>query len=45
MLIHVEISRRRELEIKAAVFREQFKHVIEKPDAGRNVIPPAPFNR
>src|SRR5688572_5581153 len=38
VLVHVEIARRLECQIEAAVPREQLEHVIEEPDAGPDVI-------
>ena len=38
MLIDVEVARCAQLEIEAAVTREQLEHVIEKPDAGADVV-------
>ena len=39
--VDVQIARRRQREIEAAVPREQLEHVVEEPDAGAHVIPAA----
>jgi hypothetical protein len=36
MLIDIQIADSLELQIKAAVSRHKFEHVVEKTDAGRN---------
>src|SRR6516164_2794213 len=38
MLIHVEIAFALELQIECAVSREEFQHVIEKPNARRDLV-------
>ena len=38
VLVDVEIALTRELEIEAAVAREQLEHVIEEANAGRDLV-------
>src|SRR5690242_2978706 len=40
MLVDVEITRGLHLQIEAAMTREQLQHVIEKTDAGADLIAP-----
>ena len=44
MLIHVQIAIGAQLQIEAAVFGEQLQHVVEEADAGRDLVPAAPFD-
>ena len=45
MLIDVEIPRRVQRQVEAAVTREELQHVIEEPDAGRDVVAPLAVER
>ena len=45
MLIDVQIARRLNLQIDPAVAGEQLEHVIEKADAGRNLVAAAALDR
>ena len=40
MLIDIQVARSLQLQIKSTVLCEQFQHVIEKADAGRDLIGP-----
>jgi hypothetical protein len=42
MLVDVEITRGVDVEIEAAVPRDELEHVIEKSDSGRDSITPTP---
>ena len=42
MLIDVEIALGLDPQVEAAVAREELQHVIEEPDAGRDVVPAPP---
>ena len=44
VLIDVEVAIGIELEIEAAVFGEQFEHVVEEADAGRDFVAAAAFD-
>src|SRR5579862_1863939 len=44
MLVHVEIALCLQLQVKAAMMREQFQHVIKEADAGRHVVSPPPLD-
>jgi hypothetical protein len=44
VLIDVEIAFGSQLEIEGAVFGEEFKHVIEEADAGRDFVASAAFD-
>jgi hypothetical protein len=44
VLIDIQISVRVERQIEAAMFREQFEHVVEEPDSGRNLVTAATFD-
>ena len=45
MLVDVEIPSGLERQVEPAVPREELQHVIEKPDAGRDVVAPLPVKR
>ena len=44
VLVHIEIAIGFQLEVEAAVLREQLQHVIEEADAGRDLIASAAFD-
>src|SRR5690606_25916292 len=39
VLIHVEIARGLQLQVEAAMLGKQLEHVVEKPDAGADLVP------
>src|SRR6266404_4776048 len=45
MLVHVEVAASFEFQIEATMMREQLKHVIEKANAGRNLVSPMALDR
>ena len=45
VLVHIEIALGSQVEIESAVMREEFQHVIEEADAGRDVIASAAIDR
>ena len=45
VLVHIQIAARSELEIETAVPCEEFQHVVEEADAGRDAVSPAPVER
>jgi hypothetical protein len=44
MLVYIEIARGGELQIEAAMMRQQLQHVIEKPDPGRDLVTALTFD-
>ena len=42
VLVHVEIALRLQLEVEAAVLGEQLQHVVEKADAGGDLVAALP---
>jgi hypothetical protein len=38
MLVHIQVAARAEIEIEAAMTREKLQHVIEKANAGGDVV-------
>src|SRR3954469_4526772 len=45
MLIDVEISSRLQRQVERAMTSEEFQHVVEKANAGRDIVAPASFER
>jgi hypothetical protein len=45
VLIHIQITHRRELQIESAVPREELQHVVKETNSRRNLILSAAFNR
>src|SRR5689334_5609398 len=45
VLVHIQVTRCFELQVKSAMTREQLQHVIKKPDAGGDLIAAPAFNR
>ena len=44
VLVHVQVAVGLQLQIEAAVLGEQLQHVVEKADAGRNLVAAAAFD-